>query len=127
MTDEQKIRCHAIIHAASSGAGTVGAGLAQIPVSDSALIIPIQISMVIALGTVFGIQLSSTMAESSIATAAATMTGRGISQILVGWIPVIGNIANAVTAAGITETLGWAVAADFENRTKRQLKGGKKS
>ena len=40
---------------------------------------------------------------------------RGISQFLLGWIPVAGNILNATTAAGITEALGWAVAKDFDD------------
>lgn len=39
MTSEQEARCHAIIHIASAGAAGVGAGLAQIPLSDNAIII----------------------------------------------------------------------------------------
>lgn len=127
MTDEQQLKCHGIIHTASCAAGLAGTGLAQLPVSDSALIIPIQVTMVISLGAVFGIQLSNSMAESTVTTTAATMAGRGISQLLIGWIPVVGNITNAATAVGITETLGWAVASDFDNRVKRQAKGRKKS
>ena len=47
-------------------------------------------------------------------TAAATLVGRGVSQALVGWIPGVGNIINASTAASITEGLGWIVAKNFE-------------
>jgi hypothetical protein len=39
--------------------------------------------------------------------------GRSISQVLVGWLPIYENIINASTAAGVTETIGWAVAKDF--------------
>ena len=45
MTSEQKNKCSAIIHTASaSSAAAVGAGLAQVPGSDNALLIPVQLS-----------------------------------------------------------------------------------
>jgi uncharacterized protein (DUF697 family) len=125
MTDKQRAQCHSIIHIASVAAAGVGVGLAQLPCSDSIAIIPIQITMVISLGSVFGIRLNNSTAEATLATATATMVGRGISQILIGWIPVIGNVVNAATAAGISETLGWAIAADFANRPAKSIRGGK--
>lgn len=66
MTDQQKMQCHAIIHAASAAAGGVGAGLAQIPGSDNALITPIQLTMTISLGKVFGKSLSEAGAKAAI-------------------------------------------------------------
>ena len=36
------------------------------------------------------------------------------SQVLVGWIPGIGNAINATTAAGITEAMGWLLAKEFD-------------
>lgn len=126
MTDEQKAKCHSIIHSASIGAGGIGAGFAQLPCSDSLAIVPIQVTMVILLGAVFGIRLNQSTAEATLSTATATMAGRGISQILVGWIPGIGNAINAATAMGITETIGWSVANDFAKRTDRSIRSGKK-
>ena len=114
MTDKQKKKCRAIIHSASVSAGVVGAGLAQLPGSDNAVIVPIQITMTIALGAVFGKKLTKSAATSSLATATASTAGRAISQFLVGWVPGIGNAINAATAAGITEAIGWAVARDFD-------------
>ena len=35
MTDSEKTKCHAIIHSAATAAGAVGAGLAQLPMSDN--------------------------------------------------------------------------------------------
>lgn len=116
MTDEQNVKCHAIIHSASVAAGGVGAGLAQLPGSDNAIIVPIQITMTISLGAVFRIKLDESAAKATLATATASMTGRAISQFLVGWIPGLGNAVNAATAAGITESIGWALANDFSSR-----------
>lgn len=118
MTSEQKKKCHAIIHAASVSAAGVGAGLAQIPFSDNAVIVPIQVAMVVSLGKVFGMSITESAAMSALTTAAASTAGRGLSQILVGWIPGVGNAINASTAAAITEAAGWVIANEFYDQTK---------
>ena len=67
MNFEEQAKCHVIIHTASASAGAVGAGLAQVPLSDSAVIIPIQVAMIIALGRVFEIELTESAAHSILA------------------------------------------------------------
>ena len=61
--------------------------------------------------------LTDSMARAAIATVATTIIGRALTQFLVGWIPIAGNIINAGTAASITEALGWALAEDFARET----------
>lgn len=114
MTKKQKIMCNTVIHTASAVAASIGAGLAQVPCSDSAIITPIQLAMTVSLGKVFGVRLSKASAKSAMATGMTTLIGRATSQLLVGWIPVAGNIINASTAATITEALGWILAKEFE-------------
>ena len=116
ITDAQKSKCHKIIHSASAAAAAAGGGLAQVPCSDAAIITPIQVTMTIALGKVFHITLSETAALAAIGTGGASMIGRAISQVLVGWIPVIGNGVNAGTAAAITEALGWLLVEEFSKQ-----------
>ena len=118
MTSSQRSKCHAIIHSASASAGAVGAGLAQIPCSDNAVITPIQLTMTIALGKIFGIELTESSARAAVASAAAAMVGRTASQLLLGWIPIAGNIINACTAASITETVGWIIAKEFAKEVR---------
>ena len=113
MSDEERSKCHAIIHAASAAAGGVGLGLAQLPGSDNAIITPIQITMVVGLGRVFDQEITEAFAKSLVASQLAALAGRTLSQVLIGWIPVIGNAINATTAAGITEAVGWAIDNDF--------------
>lgn len=114
MTKKQKSRCKKIIHAASVSAGGIGAGAAQIPGADNVAIKPIQIAMITALAGVFDKDLTEAGATAILGNLLASTIGRGISQVLVGWIPGIGNAINATTAAGLTETLGWTVAKQFD-------------
>lgn len=113
MTGEQQCQCNVIIHTASTAAAAVGAGLAQIPCSDNALITPIQLAMTVSIGKVFDIELSESAAKATVASAVAGTVGRAISQVLLGWIPGVGNIINASTAASLTEAIGWTVASEF--------------
>lgn len=118
MTEEEKSSTSKAIHMAAAASAGVGAGLAQIPGSDSAIIVSLQIAMIQKLGRNFGIKVTESSAETIIGTALATMAGRGLSQLLAGWIPIAGNIINAGTAALITELLGWMIASDFSSRKK---------
>ena len=119
MTSDQKSKCNAIIHTASVAAAGAGAGLAQIPGSDNAVITPIQLTMTISLGKVFDIDLSESAAKAALGSVAASTIGRTVSQVLLGWIPGIGNAINATTAAGLTEAMGWALADDFSKQYER--------
>jgi uncharacterized protein (DUF697 family) len=119
MTDDQATKCHCVIHGATAAAAAVGAGFAQLPGSDNVPLVAIQISMAIALGRIFDIEVSQTAGRGMVMTALASMTGpvvaRTISQWIVGWIPWGGNAVNATTAAAITETIGWVLAHEFDN------------
>lgn len=116
MNDSQKNKCRAIIHSTAVTCAGIGAGLAQLPDSDNVFIVPLQVGMIVSLGAVFGIELNESTAKAALATATATVVGRGISQVLVGWIPVWGNVLNASTAFALTQSIGWAIANDFAER-----------
>ena len=120
MTDEQNSKCHVIIHTATAAASAIAAGLAQIPGSDAIPITGIQITMIISLGGVFGRNIAKSAAESILAGAVAAVGGRTVSQFLVGWIPLWGNVINAATAATITEGIGWYVAKNFSEEEEKQ-------
>lgn len=112
-TSEQYAKCHAIIHGASAAAGAVGAGLAQIPASDNLILTPIQIGMIVSLGKVFGREISESAAKSLLSTSIASTIGIGVTRALISWIPGVGNVINASTAATLTETIGWINAKQF--------------
>ena len=118
-------KCHGIIHGASVACGGVGTGLAQIPLSDTAIITPIQIGMIVSLGAVFHINVTESAAKSIIASAGASIAGRALSQVLVGWIPGVGNVLNTATAAGVTEAIGWIAVKHFYDRTVQEKNTGR--
>ena len=112
VTRNQKI--HGIIHTASAACAGIGAGLAQVPGSDSVASIPIQTTMIIAIANEHAVTLTKTAAADLLLTFTATMGGRLLSQVLVGWVPGFGNAINASTAAALTEAIGWAANSYFE-------------
>ena len=118
MNDNQRSKCHAIIHSAAGAAAACAAGLAQIPGADNGALVPIEIAMIVSLGKVFGFTVSESYAKSILMTAAATVCGRTISQILVGWLPGIGNAINAATAASMVESIGWISAEEFDTKER---------
>lgn len=113
MPEDQKQKCHTIIHGAAVAAGGAGSGLAQVPMADSAVITPIQIGMIVALGKVFDQQITKSAANAILSSMAASFAGRTASQLLVGWLPLFGNAVNAATAASLTELVGWNAAEQF--------------
>lgn len=115
MPEDIKMKCHAAIHSASAAAAAAGA--IPIPMSDTIPITGAQIGMVIALGKVFDVSLSKSLAESIAKILLAQQVGRAVFVNALKFIPgagtIIGGVIGATTAAGVTELLGWIVADDF--------------
>lgn len=113
LVEEHSSACHAAIHSATVAISAVAGGLAQIPLSDAAVITPIQISMITAIGKIFDIRIGEAGAKSIIASFTTAVAGRALSQLLLGWIPGLGNAINIATAVALTETLGWKAVNHF--------------
>jgi uncharacterized protein (DUF697 family) len=94
------------------------AGLAQLPTADNVVITPIQLAMIGALARIQGSTLQEAAGPTLLSSLAASVIGRGISQVVVGWIPLYGNAVNATTAASVTEAIGWAAFKYFEKEAK---------
>lgn len=109
-----KMKPSIVIHVFSGLAGGVGAGLAQLPGSDAPVLVALQTSMIMVLAEMKGISLTRAAAAELVLTLSATMAGRGVSQVLLGWVPAWGNALNAATAASVTEAVGWAAWKFFE-------------
>lgn len=106
-----------LITGASTSAAAVGAGLAQLPGSDWPALVAIQTAMIKGIASEHRVHPSKQMIADLLLTASAAMTGRAISQWVIGWWPGVGNGANATTAASITAAVGWAADKWFAELT----------
>jgi uncharacterized protein (DUF697 family) len=111
-----KQKVHGIIHAASNACAGVDGGLAQVPESDSGAIAPIQTTMIIAIASEHGIEITHAAAADLLLTFSATVRSQVpfSRQALAGWLPGIDNAVNDSTAAALTEAIGWAANSYFD-------------
>ena len=111
--ETMKEKCEKIIRTAAIACGGVGTGFAQLPLADSAIITPIQVAMIINIGKVYGRDITDSMATAIIGSLSSALTGRCISAVMFGWVPIIGNVVNTVTAAGLTAAIGHLAVKKF--------------
>lgn len=111
--DDLKTKCNVIIHGASTASAAACAGIAQIPLADNAVLAPIQVAMIVSIAKVFDQNIGEGVARGLLSTFAATFVGRGVTQVLFGWVPFMGNALNSATAAALTEAIGWMAADHF--------------
>lgn len=113
--DEKKKAAHKAVMKAAAVATAVGA--TPIPAADAVALVPIQITMLVTISKIFGIDPSRnflfTLVAAGAGTAAgatATLAGRQIVSGLLKLIPgagtVIGGVISGATAATLTTTLG---------------------
>ncbi len=99
-----------IIHVASGLAGTAEAS--PIPFSDMPLITGIQKRMIHEMNDAFGMDLDKSVGASLItgllSVTAVAQVGRTLVNGFLKFIPVVGSVAGAATAAAITEGIGFA-------------------
>lgn len=114
--DYKKLQSHKIVLGSAVSAATVGA--IPIPLSDAALLAPIQIGMIAGITSAFGLELTksriSTLVTSSIGVTGASFLGRAIVSNLLKLFPptaAAGSVISASTASALTLALGEAYIA----------------
>ena len=103
-----KIRkAHKVVATAATTAAAVGA--APIPFADAAVLVPIQIGMLAGITATFGIEPSTallrTLVASMAGTTGATLAGRAIVSSLLKFIPGVGTIAGGAISAAVASTI----------------------
>ena len=125
LTNDEKVKCNAIIHSASVATGAMG--IIPIGPADTLMITPTQIGMIISLGAVFNIPTPENAAKSILSGLALSIGGRAAAATLLNFIPIAGWIIKGATAAGLTEAIGWAAVAHFHDIKENHSKfAGKK-
>jgi hypothetical protein len=73
-----------------------------------------QTVMILGIAELYGATPTKALVAEILLPFSATMVGRTASQFLLGWLPTLGNVLNAVTAASLTEAIGWAADGYFK-------------
>ncbi|NLZ61123.1 MAG: hypothetical protein GX901_10740 [Lentisphaerae bacterium] len=112
-------KAKSIIATATAAAGGIGA--TPIPLSDAALLIPIQVTMIASLAALYGLR------EEAVKQAAlpflAKVAGIFAATSLLKLLPVLGSAVNAAVAASITGAMGLYVKNNFEQYALAKVKG----
>jgi uncharacterized protein (DUF697 family)/ethanolamine utilization protein EutP (predicted NTPase) len=116
----KKGRAQAVIHAAAALAAAAG-GLNPLPLSDAALITPIQYGMIAGLAVVYGLPAEGVKAGAAplVAQVAGVMAAGGLSKL----IPGLGGVIQAGVASALTEVLGQLVDGWMVRCCAARIKG----
>jgi len=125
---QKQDRANILISGAVASATTIGA--VPVPFSDAVLLIPVHITMLAGISSVFGLPLStgflSTVVSSTLAGAAGTLGGRALVSALLLLIPGAGpflkGAVSGATAAAFTLAFGSAYVAALSALIERDPK-----
>ena len=112
----------AILYA--SAAAGAAAGLNPVPMSDALAIVPIQMAMAARLAQIYGFNALGNSVLGLLKAQVVSLVGRQVAASLTKLIPVLGQMINAVTAAGITNGLGYALKHTYRTAYVETLKTG---
>ena len=123
--DSKRQRANVAVGIAAAAAAAVGA--TPIPIADAALIIPVQLTMLVSISAIWGLDLSeaslATIVSGAITSTAGTLGGRALVGALLKFIPGVGTVAGSIisgsTAAVITTTFGQTYIATLYALTKK--------
>lgn len=117
--EEKQGKAKAIV--ATAVAAAVAAGAIPIPLSDAAVLIPIQITMIATLAGLYGLR------EEAIKQAAlpfvAKMVGMFAANSILKLVPGLGSVVNAAVAGSLTGAMGVFVRNNFESIAIAKAKG----
>ena len=105
-----------VIHLIALAAG--GVAISPIPVSDVIVLIPMQSSMIIQIGVIYGYKITLKRAKEILAVAGGGIVLRYAFQILVKFLPGAGSIIGPIIAYSGTVALGEAALTYFQSGMK---------
>ncbi|HQC53507.1 MAG TPA: 50S ribosome-binding GTPase [Lentisphaeria bacterium] len=112
-------KAKAIIATATAGAAATGA--IPIPLSDAAILVPLQVTMIGSLAALYG--LKEEAIKQSALPFVARLGGIFLASSLLKFIPILGSAVNATVAGAITGAMGMYVKKNFEESAIAKIKG----
>jgi len=116
MTEDEKSKCHIIIHAAAAAAGA--GNVVPVPGLGVAADMVSMTTMAISLAAVFGKDLTNAaargMAYAALKKVILSQPAKYATKELVKFIPWIGSAISASISVALTEAAGWQLAQEFD-------------
>ncbi|MCR8969976.1 YcjF family protein [Facklamia sp. 7083-14-GEN3] len=112
---------------------TFGIGLTPLPIADSALLVPIQITMLAHITSIFGLSIDKKQIVSMMAgvggTGLASMVGKYLASSAAKWMPGVGSVTggmvNGFTASTVTLALAYSYIEILKQITIAENQGKK--
>ncbi len=104
-------KAHIIIHTSAVASAGFALALAQGALfgADTPFLTVITIGMIVALGALFNKSIKRTTALAFLGTWFGSIAGVQLAKAVLGFLPLLGNVANAGITLTLTETIGWTV------------------
>ena len=116
MTDEEKSKCHIIIHSATAAAGA--GNVVPVPGLGVAADMVAMTTMAISLASVFGRELTGAaargMAYAALKKVILSQPIKYATKEAVKFIPWIGSVISGTISVALTEAAGWQLATEFD-------------
>ena len=112
-------KAKAIVTTAVTAAAAAGA--IPIPLSDAAVLIPIQITMIASLAGLYGLKQEAV--KQSALPFVAKLVGIFAASSILKLIPGLGSVVNATVAGTLTAAMGMFVRSNFEDAAIAKVKG----
>ena len=109
---------------ATSAAASAAAGLNPVPLSDSLVLLPIQMGMAAGLAKTYGFPALGSASTALLKAQIMSMLGKQMAASLIKLIPGVGNIINGAVAGGLTAGLGYGLNLLYKDALKTYLETG---
>lgn len=114
LEEKQKRAQYAVLTGATAA---TAAGASPIPISDCAVLVPIQVAMISSIAVIFGVDLSkaalTSFVTSVLGTGGATLLGKAVVSNLIKLIPGAGTIVGGAISGGTAGLLTTALGETF--------------
>lgn len=113
----------AITIAVASASAAAGAN--PFPLSDSLMLMPIQMGLALRIANIYGFTSLGESATALLKTQVISLLGKQLATSLTKFIPVFGQIVNGAVAGGLTLALGYGLKTAYKNAYVDYLETGK--
>ncbi|WP_375430223.1 GTPase family protein [uncultured Friedmanniella sp.] len=108
---------------ATGAAMAAGAAFSPIPLSDAAMLVPIQLGMMAKIGQLYDIRFDRAALMAVASTTAATSAGRATFGGLLKLVPGVGTVAGGAISAGVASSFTYAMGQAWLAVCQRVVRG----